>query len=200
MRMLLLFIFFTPLTFCFGQQQFDSVAVTKFQNDLNAEYANAKTSPLLAEDLANFKSLDFYPADETFFVVAKFVRTKKEKPFEMKTTTDRKPMYVKYGEVYFTISESDFKLNVYRNIALSKQKKYKNHLFLPFFDLTSGKESYIGGKYIDLEIPKGDTLAIDFNTSYNPYCAYNYKYSCPIVPLENDLNIEIKAGVKKFHE
>ncbi|MEC5165475.1 uncharacterized protein (DUF1684 family) [Flavobacterium sp. PL11] len=200
MRMLLLFIFFTPLTFCFGQQQFDSVAVTKFQNDLNAEYANAKTSPLLAEDLANFKSLDFYPADETFFVVAKFVRTKKEKPFEMKTTTDRKPMYVKYGEVYFTINESDFKLNVYRNIALSKQKKYKNHLFLPFFDLTSGKESYIGGKYIDLEIPKGDTLAIDFNTSYNPYCAYNYKYSCPIVPLENDLNIEIKAGVKKFHE
>ncbi|SHG32288.1 hypothetical protein SAMN05444396_10892 [Flavobacterium segetis] len=174
-------------------------SVTQFQNDLNAEYADAKTSPLLTEDVGNFKSLDFYPANEDFFVVAKFVRTKKEKPFEMKTTTHRKPIYVKYGEVFFTIQGLDFKLNVYRNIALSKQKKYKNHLFLPFSDLTSGKESYIGGKYIDLEIPKGNTVAIDFNTSYNPYCAYNYKYSCPIVPLENDLNIEIKAGVKKFH-
>lgn len=199
MRILLLFLFFFPLTFCFSQQKYDLASVTQFQNDLNAEYADVKTSPLLTEDIGNFKSLDFYPANEDFFVVAKFVRTKKEKPFEMKTTTDRKPIYVKYGEVFFTIQGLDFKLNVYRNIALSKQKKYKDHLFLPFSDLTSGKESYIGGKYIDLEIPKGNTIAIDFNTSYNPYCAYNYKYSCPIVPLENDLNIEIKAGVKKFH-
>jgi len=200
MRVFLLFIFFTFYTFCNGQQQFNLAAVTIFQNDLNAEYADAKTSPLLAADLVNFKSLDFYPANKTFYVVAKFVRTKKEKPFEMKTTTDRKPMYVKYGEVFFTISGSDFKLNVYRNIALSKQKKYKNQLFLPFSDLTSGKESYIGGKYIDLIIPKGNSIAIDFNTSYNPYCAYNYKYSCPIVPLRNDLDIEVKAGVKKFHD
>jgi hypothetical protein len=50
-----------------------------------------------------------------------------------------------------------------------------------------------------MKVPKGDTVAIDFNTAYNPYCAYNYKYSCPIVPLENVLDIEINAGVKKFH-
>ena len=199
MRILLLFIFFTPLSFCFGQQKFDLASVTKFQNNLNAEFADAKTSPLLADDLAIFKNLDFYSANETFFVIAKFVRTKKEKPFEMKTTTDRKPKYIKYGEAYFTINGLDFQLNVYRNIEISKQKKYKDHLFLPFSDLTSGKESYIGGKYIDLNKPKGKTIIIDFNRSYNPYCAYNYKYSCPIVPLENDLNIEIKAGVKKFH-
>ena len=153
----------------------------------------------MTEDLATFKTLDFFPANEKFFVVAKFVRTKKEKPFEMKTSTDRKPMYVKYGEVFFTIDGSNLKLNVYKNIALSKQEKYKDHLFLPFSDLTCGNESYIGGKYIDLKIPKANSIVIDFNTSYNPYCAYNHKYSCPIVPLENDLNIEIKAGVKKFH-
>ena len=200
MRIVMLLIFLVQFHFGFGQQQFDATAVTKFQNELNAEYADIKTSPLMAEDLATFKSLDFYPANETFFVLAKFVRTKKEKPFEMKTSTDRKPMYVKYGEVYFIINGSDFKLNVYKNIALSKQEKYKDHLFLPFSDLTCGNESYIGGKYIDLKIPKGKTIAIDFNTSYNPYCAYNHKYSCPIVPLENDLNIEIKAGVKKFHD
>ncbi|HMK06529.1 MAG TPA: DUF1684 domain-containing protein, partial [Flavobacterium sp.] len=63
-----------------------------------------------------------------------------------------------------------------------------------------GKETYIGGRYIDMRFPKGDTVLIDFNTAYNPYCAYNHKYSCPIVPLENDLKIEILAGVKKFHD
>jgi hypothetical protein len=118
----------------------------------------------------------------------------------MKTSTDREPLYVKYGEVEFTIDGKALKLNVYKNIELSKKKEYKNYLFLPFSDLTSGNESYIGGKYIDLKTPKGNTIAIDFNRSYNPYCAYNYKYSCPKVPLDNDLNIAIKAGVKKFHD
>ncbi|MBP4142141.1 DUF1684 domain-containing protein [Flavobacterium sp. P4023] len=200
MRILLFFVLFLQVQIGFSQEKFDVNAVTKFQEELNAEYADAKTSPLIPEDLTTFKTLDFYPANEKFFVVAKFVRTKKEKPFEMKTSTDRKPMYVKYGVVYFTIDGSNFNLNVYKNIALSQQEKYKDHLFLPFSDLTCGNESYIGGKYIDLKIPKGKTLVIDFNTSYNPYCAYNHKYSCPIVPLENDLNIEIKAGVKKFHD
>lgn len=200
MRILLIFVVLAQWQFGFAQDKFDAAVVTKFQNELDSEYADAKTSPLMAEDLATFKSLDFYPASEKYVVVAKFVRTKKEKPFEMQTSTDRKPMYIKYGEVIFTIDGSNFKLNVYKNIALSKQEKYKDHLFLPFSDLTCGNESYIGGKYIDLKIPKGKTISIDFNTSYNPYCAYNHKYSCPIVPLENDLNIEIKAGVKKFHD
>ena len=124
----------------------------------------------------------------------------KEKPFEMKTSTERRPIYVKYGEAHFTIDGKSFKLNIYRNIELSKKSEYKDYLFLPFSDLTSGNESYIGGKYIDMKTPKGDTIVIDFNTSYNPYCAYNNKYSCPKVPLENDLNIEIKAGVMKFHD
>ena len=199
MRVLLTLVLLVQLNFGFGQNKFTD-AVEKFQKELNAEYADAKTSPLMADDLATFKSLDFYPINEKFKVTARFVRTKKEKPFEMKTSTDRKPLYVKYGEAYFTIDGSDFKLNIYRNIELSKKAEYKDYLFLPFSDLTSGNESYIGGKYIDMKVPEGNTIIIDFNTSYNPYCAYNHKYSCPNVPLENDLNIEIKAGVKKFHD
>ncbi|MEN9980373.1 MAG: hypothetical protein RL542_160 [Bacteroidota bacterium] len=196
------FVFLMVLQFGFGfaQAQFDLANVEKFQKELNAEYADAKTSPLLPEDLKVFKSLDFYPANEKFFVVAKFIRTENELPFEMKTSTDRKPVYVKYGEAHFTIDGQSFKLNIYRNIELSKKEQYKDYLFLPFSDLTCGNESYIGGKYIDMKIPKGDTIVIDFNTSYNPYCAYSPKYSCPKVPLENDLKIEIRAGVKKFHE
>ena len=186
--------------FGFAQAQFSLAAVEKFQNELNAEYADAKTSPLLPEDLKTFQTLDFYPANEKFYVVAKFIRTENEQPFEMKTSTDRKPVYVKYGEAHFSIDGQTFQLNIYRNIELSKKEQYKDYLFLPFSDLTCGNESYIGGKYIDMKIPQGDTIVIDFNTSYNPYCAYSHKYSCPKVPLENDLKIAIRAGVKKFHD
>lgn len=200
MRTILLFVFLVQFNFGFGQEKFDAVSVTKFQKVINSEYGDAKTSPLSAEDFAVFKTLDFYPINEKFFVTAKFVRTENEKPFEMKTTGERKPMYIKYGEAYFTLDGKDFKLNIYKNIELSKKEEYKDYLFLPFSDLTCGNESYIGGKYIDMKVPQSETIVIDFNTSYNPYCAYSHKYSCPKVPLENDLNIEIKAGVKKFHD
>tara|TARA_R110000868_G_scaffold243900_2_gene500017 strand:+ start:3895 stop:4497 length:603 start_codon:yes stop_codon:yes gene_type:complete len=200
MKTFLSLVLLLQLNFSFAQEKYDRSLAEKFQKEINSEYANAKTSPLMTEDLAIFKTLDFYPIDEKYAVIAQFTRTPKEKPFEMKTSTDRKPIYVKYGEATFQIDGKSFKLNLYRNIELSKQKKYKKSLFLPFSDLTSGNGSYIGGKYIDLTIPKGNTIAIDFNTSYNPYCAYSHKYSCPKVPLENDLNIEIKAGVKKFHD
>jgi uncharacterized protein (DUF1684 family) len=200
MKQFLIFLFLVQINLGFGQEKFDLAVVEKFQKDLNVEYADAKTSPLTAEDLAQFKALDFYPINEKAFIVAQFIRTEDEKPFEMPTSGTRRPMYVKYGEARFQLEEKEFKLNIYRNIELSKKEEYKDHLFLPFSDLTSGKESYIGGKYIDLKIPTGDTIVIDFNLSYNPYCAYNHKYSCPKVPLENDLDIEIKAGVKKFHD
>ena len=200
MRTKLALLFLLLFYFGFGQEKFDVAAVEKFQKELNTEYADAKVSPLTAEDLATFKALDFYPINEKFFVTAKFIRTEKEKPFEMKTSTNRKPMYVKYGKAHFEMDGKSFQLNIYQNIELSKQEEYKDYLFLPFSDLTCGKESYIGGKYIDMKTPTGDTIVIDFNKAYNPLCAYNHKYSCPKVPLENDLKIEIKAGVKKFHD
>ncbi|MFM9989126.1 DUF1684 domain-containing protein [Flavobacterium sp.] len=172
----------------------------EFQNNLNEEYADKKDSPLTEEDFKVFKALDFYPINEKFIIEATFLRTKKEKVFGMKTSTTRLPKYKKYGELSFVIDGKKFKLNVYQNIDLSKKEGYEDHLFLPFSDLTCGKESYLGGRYIDMYFPKSETVIIDFNKAYNPYCAYNHKYSCPIVPLENDLQIEILAGVKKFHD
>ena len=200
MKKLLVLVLLVQFGFGYAQEQFSLAAVEKFQTELNAEYADAKTSPLLPEDFKKFHALEYYPANEKFYVVAKFIRTENEQPFEMKTSTDRRPVYVKYGEAHFNIDGQDFQLNIYRNIELSKKEQYKDYLFLPFSDLTCGNESYIGGRYIDMKIPKGDTIVIDFNTAYNPYCAYSYKYSCPKVPLENDLKIAIRAGVKKFHD
>ncbi|MBK0368995.1 DUF1684 domain-containing protein [Flavobacterium agrisoli] len=200
MKIRFLLIFLILMQFSVAQSKFNLAATQKFQTKLNAEFANAKTSPLLPEDLKNFKTLDFFPIQAAYFVTAKLVKSTGEKPFEMKTSTARKPKYVKYGTVYFSIKGKKMQLNVYRNLELVQKKEYKNHLFLPFSDLTSGKESYIGGRYIDLEIPKNNQITIDFNQAYNPYCAYNPNFSCPIVPLENDLNIAIEAGVKKFHD
>lgn len=188
--------------FCFTSSyaQKDVAAAEKFQSELNKSYADSLKSPLMKDDLKQFKGLDFYPIDEKYIVEAIFIRTKKEKSFKMKTTTSRTPIYKKYGEFHFSIDGKELKLNVYQNVDLKKKPGYEDYLFLPFSDLTCGKDSYIGGRYIDMRIPKSEKVIVDFNQAYNPYCAYNYEYSCPIVPLENDLDIEINAGVKKFHD
>ena len=190
------------LSFLFANaQEIGTVKASKnFQDTLNSEYSNREESPLTEEDFQTFKTLDFYPINEKFIITAHFIRTKNEPVFKMKTSTDRLPEYVKYGVLHFEMNNKNFQLNVYQNIDLSKLAGYEDYLFLPFSDLTCGKESYIGGRYIDMRFPKSDTVIVDFNTAYNPYCAYNHKYSCPIVPLENDLEIEILAGVKKFYD
>ena len=190
-----LLLFFSLITF--AQQK---VTAEDFQKKLNVEFADATKSPLTEKDRTDFKGLDFFPIDKAFTVEAKFTKSKNEKSFEMKTTTDRMPLYVNSAQPPFTINGENFKLNVYQNLELIKRPGFKKHLFLPFSDLTSGNETYGGGRYIDLEIPKGKTITIDFNQAYNPYCAYNPKYSCPIVPAENELLTNVNAGVKKFHD
>ncbi len=171
---------------------------TEWQKEMNAEFMDASQSPLKEKDRKKFESLDFFKVDSSFVVLSKLEKAEGETVFKMKTTTERLPEYVKYGQVTFRIDGRTFKLNVYRNMELTKKEEYNDYLFLPFLDKTNGHESYGGGRYLDLRIPEGDTLIIDFNKAYNPYCAYNEKYSCPIVPRENFLDIEIRAGVKAF--
>ena len=171
---------------------------TEFQKEINSEYKDASKSPLKEKDLKKFKGLDFFEFDSTYVVTAKFIRAENEQPFKMKTTTDRLPDYVKYGVLTFKLKGEEFKLNIYQNQDLMRKEGYEDYLFLPFLDDTNGAESYGGGRYIDMRIPEGDTVVIDFNSAYNPYCAYNEKYSCPIVPRDNYLETEVRAGVKVF--
>jgi hypothetical protein len=171
---------------------------TQFQKELNAFYKDASTSPLKKKDRKNFEGLDFFKFDSAYIVTANFKRTPDEVPFEMKTTTDRRPMYVKYGEVTFQLKGETFTLDVFENLDYKAQEDYEPFLFLPFLDETNGLESYGGGRYIDTEMPQGNTLTINFNEAYNPYCAYNDKYSCPIVPRQNYLKTRVEAGVMAF--
>jgi uncharacterized protein (DUF1684 family) len=82
-----------------------------------------------------------------------------------------------------------------------ESEKYRNLLFLPFTDRTTGKESYDGGRYIDLDMSsiQNNEVVIDFNKAYNPYCAYvSGRYSCPIPPAENRLAVAVKAGEMRY--
>lgn len=171
---------------------------TAYQKEQNAMFKDATKSPLKDKDRKNFEQLDFFKYDSTYAVTAQFTRTPDEEVFKMKTTTNRRPDYVKYGILSFELKGVTYTLNIYQNQGLILQEGYEDYLFLPFLDNTNGEETYGGGRYINARIPEGDTMEIDFNNSYNPYCAYNERYSCPIVPRENYLDLEVRAGVKAF--
>ncbi|OIQ41877.1 MAG: hypothetical protein BM563_00775 [Bacteroidetes bacterium MedPE-SWsnd-G1] len=172
--------------------------IEQFRYKMNVEFSDLKTTPLKKKDFKKFKELAFFEIDASFKIEASFERTPDEPIFEMQTTTDRKPLYTQYGIATFTHSGKEHTLRVYQNQELILDPEYADHLFIPFNDLTNGAETYDGGRYIDVDIPKGEIIVIDFNKSYNPYCAYNDEYSCPIPPRENDLDLAIKAGVLAF--
>ncbi|KRP29381.1 MAG: hypothetical protein ABS28_10170 [Cryomorphaceae bacterium BACL22 MAG-120619-bin32] len=200
MKKLLLLAFISFLS-CNSQGKRPLIGKTEYQQKLNASYKDASTSPLKTSDLKNFKGLDFFPIDSSFIVIAELKRTENAPIFEMATTTDRKPLYKEFGILKFTLNRKNHELTIYQSQDDSKDEKYKNYLFLPFTDDTSGNESYGGGRYMDVmttDIKKDNTILLNFNNTYNPYCAYNDKYSCPLTPKKNHLNIEINAGVKTF--
>ena len=171
---------------------------TEWQREKNAIYKDASVSPLKPDDLKNFKGLDFFKEDSLFVVSAYLERTPDSEWFNMKTTDDRLSKERVYGILKFQIKNNPYQLNIYQGEENMQTEGYEDYLFLPFLDNTNGITSYGGGRYIDLRIPKGDTIVINFNKAYNPLCVYNEKYSCPIVPRINYLNIEIEAGMKKF--
>ncbi|TZF94239.1 DUF1684 domain-containing protein [Chryseobacterium panacisoli] len=170
--------------------------VQKFQKELNAEYLNPKETPLRGDNFKNFKRHPFFPFDAKYRVTAKFVKSKDTQPFELPTSSGKTKTYQEYGKATFMLDDKPYTVTLYQSLALIQQDKYKDYLFLPFRDATNEKETYGGGKYMDLKIPKGNTIVLDFNQSYHPFCAYNaYDYNCPIVPEENKLPVEIRAGV-----
>ncbi len=179
--------------------QTDSVwynGVIEWQQEMNREYADSATSPLTPEDRAAFVSLSFFPPNADFCVSAVLVLTPDAEPFIMKTSGTKTPTYRQYGVFHFEIKGQLFSLPAYQRVEVLTTDEYADYLFLPFNDLTNGDETYISGRFMDCRIQKDSVYTLDFNKAYNPYCAYNHKYSCPIPPKENFLNIRVEAGVK----
>ena len=171
--------------------------IRAFQKKLNDDYKDVTLSPLEAEELAKFEGHAFFPIDLDYRVDAKLLIAEGTPFFAMKTTTSRLSTERIYGYVSFTLAGKEFQLPVYQSKDLMQNPDYADYLFFPFSDETNGKQTYGGGRYIDLRIPKdGDDLVIDFNMAYNPYCAYSARFSCPLVPADNQMDIEVPAGVK----
>lgn len=191
-KLLIFFLLCSNLTF----SQHNEKEVLKYQKELNESYLNPESSPLKEDELKNFKGLNFYPYNEKFVVQAILEKLENQPVFKMPTSGTNKPDYKRYGILHFTIDNKKFQLEVYQNLDLIKMKDYKKHLFLPFIDETSGNETYGAGRYLDIEIPDGSEIVLDFNKAYHPYCAYTIGYSCPITPDVNFLKTEILAGVK----
>ncbi|MDG2151582.1 MAG: DUF1684 domain-containing protein [Polaribacter sp.] len=175
---------------------------TVFQIRLNTNYKDASISPLKKKDLKKFNGLAFFPIDSSFIVKAKFTKIKNALSFKMPTNTDRKILYKEYGILRFPLKGKNHELTIYQSQDDLRDENYKDYLFLPFTDATSGSKSYGGGRYMDIkttDINKDNTVLLNFNNTSNPYCAYNDKYSCPLTPRKNHLDLEVKAGIMAFN-
>lgn len=170
--------------------------VKAFQKELNDEYRDPEKSPLPEKGRLKFTGHDFFPANLAYNIKAKFTRTPDEKPFLMPTTGNSMNEEVLFGIAEFELNGKKHRLHVYQSPKLTQTKGYEDYLFLPFADETNGESTYGGGRYLDLRVPQGNDITINFNKAYNPYCAYNEKYSCPLVPKENMLFTKVEAGVK----
>jgi uncharacterized protein len=171
--------------------------IQKHRQTYKDDFLKNPNSPLKQADLAY---LDFYEADYTFKVKSTFAKTSNKETFKMPTSDGKEKEYFKYGTLTFSLKGQTQQLNIYRSLALMRMPQYKNYIFVPFKDLSNGKDTYGGGRYLDLQTTdiQSDTLMLDFNKAYNPYCAFSNGYSCPIPPKENHLNISIEAGEKNF--
>ncbi len=166
------------------------------QNQVTELFESAK--PPLKKDEIRF--LSYFAPDGKYRLEAAFRPEENARPFLMTTSTGSASEYVKYGTVTFYLDGHPHRLAVYRSLTLPRIGKYRDYLFVPFRDKTNGKETYGGGRYLDLRAGdiRNGTVVLDFNKAYNPYCAYSPAFSCPIPPSENRLKARIEAGEKIF--
>lgn len=204
-RFLLLLIILTPIYLLAQDKKTEYISRRHFIKETrneraakNREFLDREQSPLPPEEIENFRGLKYFPANPAYKVIATFQRVEIPVTFRMKTTTDRQPEYRTFAKITFKLLDTTLSLNVYQNVDLTLKPGYEDFLFVPFTDETSAAESYGGGRFMDLRQPTNNMIEIDFNKAYNPYCAYNHKYSCPIPPSENHLPVLIKAGEKKY--
>ncbi|WP_316806572.1 DUF1684 domain-containing protein [Pedobacter agri] len=174
-----------------------SAQISKHRDSYMQDFIKESNSPLKEADL---KNLHFYDADSSYKVLAIVEPLKNEKVFKMPTYDGTSKEFYRFAKIKFSLNGKDTEMTLYKNVALASNPAYRDLLFLPFTDETNNKETYGGGRYIDLSSKEiiDNKIEVDFNKAYNPYCAYSDGYRCPVPPEENDLSIEIKAGEKLY--
>ncbi len=169
--------------------------ISEYRKSRNG-YMISSSSPMSQEDKRNFSGLKYYPVDETFVVTAKVVPVARKQPIFIPTTTGESKKYIPWGYAEFELKGANHKLLLYQDW----EETNPSLLSLMFADDTSGDATYGGGRYIEVTKSGGNTIVIDFNLAYNPFCHFNDEYSCPIPPRENLLNVAIEAGEKLYKD
>lgn len=151
-------------------------------------------SPIPKDKLDVLLPLRYFDADASFIVPAE-LRLADERPVaEMPTSTGTIARYQRVGVLQFTLNGEEMSLGAF--VPEGTRERDINELFVPFADLTTGKDTYKAGRYLNLRPRTTGVYTIDFNLAYNPYCAYNKEYECPFPPPSNRLKVEIRAGEK----
>ncbi|MFY0651749.1 MAG: DUF1684 domain-containing protein [Cyclobacteriaceae bacterium] len=199
MKIFLTSLFVLFLSLNLSAQDADFVQqIEKHREDLHAEFLDPEETPLDKKGLKKFKGLEYFPIDENYRVRVKYKEHAAKKFFTMVTTTDRRPEYVRFAELTFQLEGKTYNLQAYQNQDLLEDPEYSDYLFVPFNDDTNAIETYGGGRYLDFRIPESGVAYLDFNKAYNPYCCYSDRYSCPIPPQENYIQVRVLAGVKDY--
>ena len=146
-------------------------------------------SPLTPEQKRGFKGLNYFPESEALRLEVQVEPLNDPKSMLMQTSTGGAQEYTRFGKFRFQVDGQSAELTIYES---------DHGYFLPFVDSLAGSETYPAGRYLEPEPLPGNRFLVDFNISYNPYCAYNEMWSCPITPAENRLKVPVRAGEKLF--
>ncbi|MEN4012027.1 MAG: DUF1684 domain-containing protein [Chloroflexota bacterium] len=153
-------------------------------------FASDPHSPLQSEQKAAFSGLKYFPPNQALRFETQFQPFTERRVVEIQTNTGDVQRYERLGKFLLEIEGQNVELTLYGN-----QYGY----FLPFVDTLAGSETYPAGRYLEPEILPDGRFVVDFNLAYNPYCAYNDEWSCPLTPAENRLPVAVRAGEKLFH-
>jgi uncharacterized protein (DUF1684 family) len=162
-----------------------------FRAEKDEFFGSHPQSPLTREQKKKFRGLNYFPENDALRLEVKVDEFPVKPAFEMQTSTGDVQLYEKFGKISFMVDDEEVELTIYQG---------GHGFFLPFVDSLAGSETYPAGRYLEPEPLPGGRFFVDFNVSYNPYCAYNEMWSCPLTPAENRLKVAVRAGEKLFHE
>jgi uncharacterized protein (DUF1684 family) len=161
-----------------------------FRAAKDAWFARDPHSPLSHEEQHHFQGLAYYPYNGALHMHLPLDGEVSNEPITMETSTGEQREYHRAGKIHFEVDGQPAELTIYADPD--------GELFLPLRDATSGQETYAAGRYLEPEPAGEGEVHVDFNYLYNPYCAYNEAYSCPLPPLENWLKVPLEAGEMNY--